>query len=286
MSNSTEPNNIQPNNTEASEATTPAADAPRRVRYESKRRELQVAEKIYLSPALLRIVLKGDMGGFDSQGFDDHIKLIFPDPVTGVVTFPGEASKDGENSGAKPIMRDYTPRYFDVAAGLLTLEFALHGLDHGEAGPATLWAANSAIGDTLHVAGPRGSRLLPETFDHYVLIGDDTAIPAIGRRLEELPSTKKVTVFIEVDGPESRFNLDTNAQAQIHWVYRTEQTLLAAVSSLELSAQGTHLWVASERTQTRAIRDLLQERFNLPSSAIKASAYWHQGLAGKHDDID
>lgn len=266
-------------NTEVQEL---AADAPRRVRYEPKRRQLQVASKTYLSPDYLRIVLHGDLSGFESQGFDDHIKLIFPDPVTGVVNFPGDAAREGES---RPIMRDYTPRYFDVAAGQLTLEFALHGLEHGDAGPATRWAADAVIGDSLHIAGPRGSRLLPDIYDHYVLIGDETALPAIGRRLEELPSTKRVTVFVEIDCAENRFELQTKTQAKIHWVNRQEQSLVDAVAALELST-ATHLWIASERTQARAIRDLLQERFNLPASAVKASAYWHKGLAGKHGDLD
>ena len=117
------------------------------------------------------------------------------------------------------------------------------------------------------------------------MIGDETAIPAIGRRLEELPATKRVTVFIEIDGAKNQFELHTTAEAKINWINRQDQSLADAVVALELSA-ATHIWVASERTQARAIPDQLQARFNLPASALKASAYWHQGLAGKHGDLD
>ncbi len=267
-------------NTDTTDAAA-SLHAPRRVRYEPRRRQLQLVSKTYLSPGLLRLVLQGDMSGFDSQGFDDHIKLIFPDPVTGVVTFPGEA----DSGGPRPIMRDYTPRAFDLAAGQLTLEFALHGLD-SNAGPATRWAADAGIGDILHVAGPRGSQLLSDNFRHYLLIGDETAIPAIARRLEELPPGKEVTAVIEVDGPDYHIPLDTRAKATIHWVHRQEQSLDAAVAQLDFTTDDTHVWIASEREEARAIRDQLQQRYGLPLSVFKASAYWHKGNAGKHGGVD
>ena len=93
-------------NTEA--GTDPqSASGPRRVRYETKRRQLQVVSKTYLTPGLLRIVLQGDLSGFQSQGFDDHIKLVFPDPITGIVTFPNPDARSSESSGPRPLMRDY-----------------------------------------------------------------------------------------------------------------------------------------------------------------------------------
>lgn len=256
-----------------------------RVRYEIKRRQLQVESKTYLTPGLLRIVLKGDLSGFQSQGFDDHVKLIFPDPVTGVVTFPNPDAREGESAGPRPIMRDYTPRYFNLDAGKLTLDFALHGVD-GNAGPATRWAVDVKPGDDLHIAGPRGSQLLSKHFQHYVLIGDETAIPAIARRLEEVGADKTITVFIVVDSSEHRLQLITQANADIHWVYRQQQSLLDVLSQSSIATENTHFWVASEREEARAIRDLLVEKYNLPSSVIKASAYWHKGQAGKHGKIE
>jgi len=78
-------------------------------------------------------------------------------------------------------MRDFTPRHFDASTRTLTLGFALH-----DAGPASAWAASARVGDVLGFGGPRGSRLTPDNFDWYLLVGDETALPAIGRRTEEL----------------------------------------------------------------------------------------------------
>ena len=71
-------------------------------------------------------------------------------------------------------MRDYTPRRHDAEAGTLEIDFALH-----EAGPATQWAEQAKVGDLLGVGGPRGSFIVPTDFDWHLLIGDDTALPAI-----------------------------------------------------------------------------------------------------------
>lgn len=91
-------------------------------------------------------------------------------------------------------MRDYTPRHFDAARRELTLDFILH-----DAGPATAWAQQVKIGDQLGIGGPRGSQVVADVFDWYLLLGDETAMPAIGRRLEELSDDVRAIVLIEVD---------------------------------------------------------------------------------------
>src|SRR5687768_3286463 len=124
-----------------SSTPTPPASAPdrmpRRVRHELRFRGLEVRTVQRLTPHLIRITLGGDeLAGFHSPGFDDHSKLFFPDPVTGRLLLP-TVGPEGPAwpEGAKPTMRDYTPRRHDAATGTLEFDFALH-----EAGPATAWA--------------------------------------------------------------------------------------------------------------------------------------------------
>ena len=145
--------------------------APYRVRHELHRRLLTVRQVQRLSPHMIRITLGGDdLEGFTSLGFDDHIKLIFADPATGQTAL--------STDGPRPPMRDYTPRHFDAVAQTLEIDFALH-----DAGPATQWAEQATPGQQIGVGGPRGSMVIPMAFDDYLLVGDDTALPAIARRL-------------------------------------------------------------------------------------------------------
>lgn len=255
---------------------------PRRLRYETRRRDLTVTATDLLSPHMKRITLSGDMEGFQSLGFDDHVKLFFPDPETGEIALPG-----GE---AKPIGRDYTPRFFDVAAGTLVLDFALHGIADGTAGPATRWAQDAKPGDILVLGGPRGSAVWSTDFALHLLIGDDTALPAIGRRLAELPQGARAIVLAGVDSPEDRLLFETQADVTIHWVFRDPahggHDLAAAVAGLCLTERDIFAWVGTEAAQARLIRTDLLERKRIDPRHLKAAGYWQKGETGAGGRIE
>lgn len=261
---------------------TPDTRAVARVRFETRRRVLRVAETLDLSPNMRRVELRGDLEGFQSLGFDDHIKLFLPDPKTGELVLPDPAAGHG---GVKALMRDYTPRRFDVAKGELTIDFALH--NEGEAGPATAWARAARAGDTLHMGGPRGSQIIPDAYDFYLLIGDDTALPAIARRLEELRPEARVLVLVETAGRADRFDLPAHPNADIRWRFRDEgESLVAAVEALTLPDGDLHAWAACEAAQARAIRGLLAERHGMDPRALRVSAYWRRGATDAHEKFD
>jgi len=234
-----------------------------RVRYELKLRLLTVRAVRRLTPNMIRISFSGDFSGFKTLGFDDHIKLLFANPETGL----------------EPIGRHYTPRAFDAAKGELTIDFALHA-----AGPATAWAQAAKPGDTIRLGGPRGSTLVPDAFDGYVLIGDDTALPAIGRRLEELPLGTPAFVVIEIDGPGDEVAFNTLADLSLHWVHRSARrgpkTLDDMVRGLFLPQNDVHTWVACEGEQASLIRAQLVEDHGVDPAWLKVSAYWRRGEPG------
>ena len=254
-----------------------------RVRFETKLRLLTVRSVRRLTPHMIRIAFSGDFTDFKSLGFDDHVKLFFADPETGVLTLP-QPNRLPSVDGPKPIARDYTPRAFDSALGELTIDFAVH-----TAGPATAWAMNAKPGDTLTLGGPRGSMLIPDAFDGYVMIGDDTALPAIGRRLEELPLGTPVVVIAEVDGPEDEVVFKTLADLSLHWVHRQAKrgpkTLNDAVRGHFLPQNDVHTWVACEGEQAKLIRQQLIDDHGVNPAWLKASAYWRRGEAGAHETL-
>lgn len=257
------------------------ARSVQRHRFETRRRDLTVTGREHLTPHMLRLTLAGDLSGFQSLGFDDHVKLLFPDPVTGSYEMA---------EGAKPLARDYTPRRFDVASGTLVLDFALHGVAEGQAGPATHWADKARIGNRLMIGGPRGSSVLPVDFGLHLLIGDDTALPAIGRRLEELPENVRALVLVEVDSPADCLTLTSRADITIRWLFRDPahggRDILTAVAGLRLPHRDVLAWAAGEAQQMRLIRDELLTRHRLDLQWIKASGYWQRGEVGAHTRIE
>lgn len=231
---------------------------------------------------MVRIVLAGEeLQGFTSLGFDDHVKIILPEP---------ESAPSPDASGvaeAKPTMRDYTPRRYDPIKDELLIDFVIH-----DAGPATTWAANAKPGDVLEVGGPRGSFIVPTDLKHHLLVGDETALPAIGRRLEELPAGVNALVIAEIDNADEELSLQSAANVQVTWVHRNGAPagdvdfLLNALRKLELPTSECFAWIAAESLVARALRKHLIEERGFDKRWVKAAGYWRRGATGAHDRIE
>jgi len=231
----------------------------RRVRHELKLRELEVSNIDTLSPGFLGITFKGEaLADFTSLSFDDHVKLMF-----------------GE--GDEQVRRDYTPRRFSREARELVIEFAVHG--HGKASD---WARNANIGDRLLVGGPRGSMIVPPELGWHLLVGDDTALPAISRRLEELPEGSRAFVFM-LAGEADRRDFASRARAELHWA-ATNDELLAALERLALpAAQAGFAWGGGEASLMARVRQVLADK-GVPKQHMRVSSYWKRGVADHHHE--
>ena len=256
------PTGITPDTPTGTPADAAAVLAPsrrvQRVRHELRRRRLVVRRVEQLSPGMRRITLGGDeIEGFVSASFDDHVKLLF-------------------DSGAA---RDYTPRRHDAAAGELQIDFALHG-----DGPAAAWALQARAGDELSVGGPRGSFIIPIDFDWHLLAGDETALPAIARRLEELPEGSRAIVRLAV-APADRQPLRTRATLDLQWLDDAAR-LPQALRELALPAGEGYAWCAGEAAAMAAVRRVLVQERGHPAHAIRAAAYWKRGAQAHHENLE
>ena len=246
----------------------------KRMRHENaRRRELVVAEKRFLSPNYLSIRFAcDDFGDFASASWDDHIKVFLAGGERG--------------AGGKPPMRDYTPRGFDAGKGEFVIDFALHD----DAGPATSWARDCAVGDRLQIGGPRGSVIIPTDFDWYLLIGDESAIPAISRCLQEQPQND-IRVFIAVTGKDEEVPLPLSDRHQVCWVHRPAgaasdpAALGEALDGLALPPGEGFVWIAAEATVAKAMREKVLAAGH-PLSHLKARGYWVSGEADSTAQFD
>jgi NADPH-dependent ferric siderophore reductase len=124
-----------------------------------------------------------------------------------------------------------------------------------------------------------------------VLVGDETALPAIGRRLEELPSGSRALVVVEVDAGSTWPPLTSSAATKVVWVPRDERPgapaheLIEALRTLEFPTAQTFVWVAVETQAARALRRYLREERGVDKKWIKAAGYWQRGAAGAHEPI-
>lgn len=245
-----------------------------RVQHEIKRRLLTVVRVEQIAQQMVRIVFQGDnLKDFISPGFDDHVKLFFP------ATAPAVTEDVAR--------RDYTPRYFNTETAELWIEFFLH-----DAGPATTWAAQAKVGDTLEIAGPRGSFVLdPDGIDTHIFIGDETAFPAISRRLEELPASSHAIVVFEKEAGTVWPALDSSATLNTIFVERTKQktaaeTLIEHLDKLTFPAGKNFIWVALESQAARLVRRYLREQRGIEKEWLKVAAYWKQGEPGASEKLN
>jgi NADPH-dependent ferric siderophore reductase len=234
-----------------------------RVRHDVKRRDLQVVRVESVSPHFRSVTFAGEsLADFVSASFDDHVKLML------------------DVDGAEPVRRDYTPRHHDAAARELTLEFALHG-----DGPAASWAAQAVPGQRATLGGPRGSFVIPTDYDWHLLAGDETALPAIARRLEELPASTRAIVVLQVSDPADRRTFRSAAALGVQWVADSAE-LLAAVRALELPPGEGYAWCAGEAGAMAALRRLLVDEKGHDRHAIRAAAYWKRGAIAHHENLE
>jgi NADPH-dependent ferric siderophore reductase len=241
-----------------------------RIRHTTRRRLLHVVRVERMSPGFVRVVLGGvDLEGFTSLSFDDHLKIFLAS---------GDGRANEGSQGDRANMRDFTPRYFDPDKLELTLEFALH-----DDGPATEWAEQAAPGQRLSIGGPRGSFVIPADYDWQLLIGDETALPAIARRLEELPAGTTVFSFIQLEDAADRRELKTHAKLAETWMSTSPDALPEAVRKFATPAGEGFAWAAGETKAIAAVREVLVNTHRLDKDHIRAAAYWKQGEIAHHE---
>ena len=239
----------------------PQRQRVQRVRHELRRRELVVDSVTPLGDHFVSITFGGAaLADFVSLGFDDHVKFIL------------------DTGAGEPMRRDYTPRRYDAQSRQLTIEFALHG-----EGAASDWARQAAPGQAATIGGPRGSMIVPPDLDWHLLVGDATGLPAIRRRLEELPAgTRAIVVALAAAG--DRILPATRAQLAVHWADDAD-ALLASVRALTIPEGEGYAWGGGEAAMMRRVRDVLVAELGLPKDAMRISAYWKQGAADFHEDL-
>ncbi len=231
-----------------------------RVRHELRQRDGEVVRLEALGSEFVRVTFAGDaLADFVSLGFDDHVKVILAD------------------ARGDRIRRDYTPRRFDGERCELTIDFALHG-----DGFASSWARQAAVGQRAAFGGPRGSMIVPTDYDWHLLAGDATAVPAISRRLEELPPDAHAIVVVQLSDDTPLQDLRNAARVETRRV-ATGDDLVAAIGELSLPAGEGYAWCAGEASMMARLRAIMVSNGH-PREAMRVASYWKRGASDYHDE--
>ncbi|WP_277068575.1 siderophore-interacting protein [Saccharomonospora viridis] len=237
----------------------------------------QVVRTERLTPHMIRVVCGGEgLASFQHNGFTDcYVKMLFPVPgVSYPEPFDLDAVKATLPRDQWPRMRTYTVRHHDPEAGELTLDILVHG-DKGLGGP---WAAQARPGDQVLLRGPGGAYAPRADVDHHLLVGDESALPAIAASLESLAPDATATVRLLVEDPAEQQSLSTKATADIRWSYRVDGAdLVEEVRGLDLGEGTVQAFVHGEAGMVRDLRGHLLRERGLDKELLSLSGYWRQG---------
>ncbi|MEO6321585.1 MAG: siderophore-interacting protein [Polaromonas sp.] len=267
---------------EASRSDSSSASAPETApRKRRPPRRVEVSRVQILSPAMRRITLTGaELQGFEVNDPASYLKLIFPEPGQLEPTRP---LPDGPRAKT---MRTYTPLAVRPAAQEVDVDFVLHG-----EGPASSWAAQAQIGQVLFLMGPGPGYKLQADAPAYLLIGDDSALPAFETILTSLPASAQVQVLMEVADAAEERTLPGPAPTTVQWLVRGPDNSQAG-SALETAlrqasppAADARIYVACEAGAMRRIRQLLTDELGVARSQITGRGYWKLGNVN-HPDHD
>ncbi|MEV4274856.1 siderophore-interacting protein [Actinoplanes xinjiangensis] len=231
-----------------------------------------------LTPHMVRVVVGGDaLTRIEAGQFTDHyIKVLFPQPgVTYPEPFDMGVIRETVPRASWPAVRTYTVRKWLPEAGEMWVDFVVHG-DEGIAGP---WAAAARPGDVFRFMGPGGGYAPDAAADWHLLVGDESALPAISAALERMPEGARVRAFLEVSGADEEQKIETRADAEITWVHRgTGESLVDAVRGLEFPAGQVQAFVHGEANFVRDLRRFLRVELAIPMTQLSISGYWRRGL--------
>lgn len=253
-------------------------------------REVRVTQIEDLSPNMRRLTLAGPqlaagardgfpVAAFASAGFDDHVKLIVPGPED-PRPHPGRQNEDRFEwaPGVLPLSRDYTVRRVAPDGDSFQIDVVRH-----DAGRASDWAFGCRIGDPISFAGPKMSAGVAPDIDWHLLIGDITALPAIGRWLEEAPAGARARVLIEIPTEQDRQEIGTAADPDITWLVRDPGVrpghsiaLLEAVRALEPWPGRVYAWCAGESLTIAPIRRYLRNELGIDKADVEVVGYWRR----------
>lgn len=259
---------------------------------------LSVIRTERLSEHWMRVTLGGgEIEKFRPMGFDQWFRLFLPiGGDAGLDRVPAKANKmfgylkflripDGE----RPVMRNYSVRAYRPATAEsgaeIDVDFVLHGsAADGTAGPASRWAETCAPGEHVLIID-EGLTFNPQRgTDRVVLVGDETALPAIASICASLPADATGTAIVEVPSDEDALEFPHPVGIEVVWIVRPESVApgalaLARLAETALPEAPFHAYAAGEQSLAAGVRKHLVGERGVDKNAVSFCGYWKIGAS-------
>lgn len=208
-----------------------------------------------LTSHMQRITFEGPgLAGFTSSGRPDERLLV----------------------GLPPHYRDqrsYTVRRWDPERGELTVDFVVHA-----GGNAARWAEQATPGEPVGLSSASGWYAPPPDAAWQLLLADMTALPAVGRILEEMPAGTRAHVIAETVEPADEQQFVSSADVTVTWLHggngAAPSMLYAAARSWTHPAEPGYVWFGGEAHTSREVRRWLRHELGWRPERYDVMGYW------------
>jgi len=232
-----------------------------------------------LSPNMIRVCFgSGDLAGWVSTGRgDERLVIVFPHAGDTEPPAPqrnADGTYDYLDEASRPEMRSYTVRAWDERTQEMLIDFVTH-----DGGVATPWVLAAQPGHTVFVTEAVGWYDPPADTAWELLVADMTALPALGRIVEQLPAGRRAYVIAEVIEPADEQLLGSGTRVETRWLHgsghgRTPSGLLAALQGFCWPDGPGYLWFAGEAAESRAVRRYLRRERGWSADRYAILGYW------------
>lgn len=242
-------------------------------------RELSVVRTEALSARMVRVTLTGELDGMVIDEPAASVRLLLPAADTGELVIPVWTGNEFLLAdGTRPVIRTFTPRRFDPDALRLDLDLVIH-----RGGVASAWATNAQPGDRAAVSGPGRGYSIDRTASGFLLVGDETAIPAIAQLIEVISTQTAIMAHIELDEPWVTVPLPSHPRLTVNWAELASGSspgdeIVAAVEAADID-NSTRIWCAGEAAAMHRIRTHLFKERQIPRSQATVRGYWKRDRA-------
>lgn len=248
------------------------------------------AERI--SPSFVRVTL----GGLDRlvpRRHDHWCRLFFAREGQDALQLPTRTSEIGwylqylaTPKVRRPWVRAYTVRDARPDAGEVDVDFVIHGDEAEGPGPAARFALGARPGDRLGFLD-QGIGFTPDhPHDRTLLVGDETAMPALAGITASLPEAARGLAIIEVPTADDRQEFRRPPGMEVRWVHRDESSAgtdrpgelaLATLKATDPLDGVVHAHLIGESALATGARRHLVQEWGVPKRNVDFVGYWRHG---------
>lgn len=245
------------------------------------------------SPHFMTVTLGGeDVQYLERSGFDQAGRLFFADPDDAAEVFLPSSERwilqlTLQGGKQRPRVRTYSIRRFRPKASAFDIEVSLHAVDSpGAAAPGTRWARAAEPGTRVAFLDEGHSYAPVPGAAWQLLVGDESALPAILAILEQSAASLPAEVFLEVPSPDDiRSDIEAPPGSTVHWLPRTDADAkpgalaLDAVRQARLPEGRFCTFTAGESSLATGVRRHLVGERGVAKSDIAFRGYFSHGRA-------